>query len=98
MTVGKPTRVAMRDSMINKQCNNFSMKLPGLVPSATGYYIPSGQAKLNKFFPNVNYVLTRSCNHTDWKYKPPPHGPGGLLNLTRNVVLSSKVNGNHVIM
>ena len=97
MTVGKPRRVAMRDSITNKQCNNFSMKLPGLVPSATSYYIPSGQGKLNKFFPHVDYVLTSSCKHSDWRYKSPPHGPGGLLNLKYRVVLPSNINGNYVM-
>ena len=98
MTVGKPSRVAMRDSITNRQCNNFSMKLPGLVPSATSYYIPSGQENLNKFFPNVNYIFTHSCKHSDWRYKDPPNGPGGLINLKRNVVKPSRINGNYVMM
>ena len=92
MTVGKPTRVAMRDSRVNRVCNNFSMKLPGLFPAATGYFIPPEQEKLNKYFPHVNYVLTSSCNHKDWKYKD-----GKSLNLNHKYPMSSKINGNYVI-
>ena len=98
MTVGKPTRVAMRDSRVNRVCNNFSMKLPGLFPSATSYYIPSGQENLNKFFPHVDYVLTSSCNPKDWKYKTPPRGPGGLLNVNRKYPMPSRIGGNYLIM
>lgn len=92
MTVGKPTRVAMRDSMINRQCNNFSIKLSGLVPSATSYLIPSGEGKLNKYFPNTNYYLTSSCKSNNWRYKD-----GKLLGLNK-VILPSKINGNYVMM
>lgn len=93
MTVGKPTRVAMRDSRINRQCNNFSIKLPGLFPSATSYFIPSGQENLNKFFPHVDYVLTSLCSPKDWKYKD-----GRSLNLNRKYPMPSRIGGNYSIM
>ena len=93
MTVGKPTRVAMRDSRVNRVCNNFSMKLPGLFPSATSYYIPSGQENLKKFFPHVDYVLTSSCKPEDWKYKN-----GKSLNLNHKYLMPSRIGGNYVIM
>ena len=93
MTVGKPRRVSMRDSMTNSVCNNFSIKLPGLFPAATGFYIPANQGNSKKYFPGVNYPFTSSCNPADWKYYKAPRGPGGLLWNNRIVTQVTVVNG-----
>lgn len=68
MTNGTPRRVAMRDSITNRVCNNFSMKLPGLRPSACG----NATNNVNKALSGVDYLLTSSCDKDKWVYNKGP--------------------------
>jgi hypothetical protein len=88
MTNGKPTRVAMRQSMTNKVCNNFSMKLPGLIPTATAYTFTSDMLRNNGLTKGVDYPFNHSCNPYNWK-----RYNGSLLWSNKYVGPQSKVNG-----
>lgn len=66
------TRVARRDSLTKSVANNFSIKLPGLVPQATGAWISAPLLNTNIVFTGVNYNFTRSTNPNNWTFR---HGP-----------------------
>ena len=59
---GRHGRVALRDSISNKVCNNFSMKLPGLAPTACGRNLGNGSLRLYKIRAgHITYTLTSDC-------------------------------------
>lgn len=92
MTNGKPTRVAMRDSIVNRACNNFSMKLPGLVPTATGAWISAPMLNTNQIYQGAQYPFTKSCNHNNWKF----YGGRSLIS-SRYVGPQTRINGMYIL-
>lgn len=61
---GRHGRVALRDSISNKVCNNFSMKLPGLAPTACGRDLGNGSSRLYKTRAgHITYNLTSNCSY-----------------------------------
>lgn len=95
MTNGKPTRVAMRDSITNRVCNNFSMKLPGLVPTATGAWISASMLNTDQIYQGAQYPFTSSCNTNNWRFYP-IYGSGLLYN-SRYVGPQTRINGMYVL-
>ena len=92
MTNGKPTRVAMRDSITNRVCNNFSMKLPGLVPTATGAWISAPMLNTKQIYQGAQYPFTSSCNTNNWKFYN-----GISLISGRYVGPQTRINGIYVL-
>lgn len=61
---GRHGRVALKDSISNKVCNNFSMKLPGLPPTACGRDLGNGSLRLYKLRVGyITYNLTSRCSY-----------------------------------
>ena len=87
------TRVARRDSLTKSVANNFSMKLPGLIPKATGAWISAPLLNTKIVATGLNYQLIRSSNPIDWKFIT-----GAPLATGRYVGPTTRIGGMYVML
>ena len=86
---GRHTRVTMRDSMTKSVRNNFSQKLPGLVPIATGAWVSAPLLNTKIVFIGATNDFVRSRNPTDWVFR----GTRTTLWNNRYVTAGSRIGG-----